>query len=123
MALTETPKPVLEKVEADAAAPPETAPDVVRPPAGLCRDPRGELGGNGILLPNIVAGLDEAGKIGNLAIVTTVAFIANIFAQPVRGGAVRRDPVPASGAARHGWSVARSSRAASSSASRWPSPS
>jgi len=37
-------------------------------------------GGNGILLPNIVSGLDEAGKIGNLAIVTTVAFIANIFA-------------------------------------------
>jgi MFS family permease len=42
-------------------------------------------GGNGILLPNIVAGIDEAGKIGNLAIVTTVAFIANIFAQPVAG--------------------------------------
>ena len=42
-------------------------------------------GGNGILLPNIVAGLDEAGKIGNLAIVTTVAFIANIFAQPIAG--------------------------------------
>ena len=42
-------------------------------------------GGNGILLPNIVAGLDEAGKIGNLAIVTTVAFVANIFAQPVAG--------------------------------------
>lgn len=42
-------------------------------------------GGNGILLPNIVAGLDEAGKIGNLAFVTTVAFIANIFAQPLAG--------------------------------------
>ncbi|WP_336026697.1 MFS transporter [Geodermatophilus sp. FMUSA9-8] len=42
-------------------------------------------GGNGILLPNIVAGIDEAGKIGNLAIVTTVAFVANIFAQPVAG--------------------------------------
>jgi MFS family permease len=42
-------------------------------------------GGNGILLPNIVAGLDEAAKIGNLAIVTTVAFVANIFAQPVAG--------------------------------------
>ena len=42
-------------------------------------------GGNGILLPNIVAGLDEAGKIGNLAIVTTVAFVANIFAQPIAG--------------------------------------
>ena len=42
-------------------------------------------GGNGILLPNIVAGLDEASKIGNLAIVTTVAFIANIFAQPLAG--------------------------------------
>ena len=42
-------------------------------------------GGNGILLPNIVAGLDEAGKVGNLAIVTTVAFIANVFAQPIAG--------------------------------------
>ena len=42
-------------------------------------------GGNGILVPNIVAGLDEASKIGNLAIVTTVAFIANIFAQPLAG--------------------------------------
>ena len=42
-------------------------------------------GGSGILLPNIVAGIDEAGKIGNLAIVTTVAFVANIFAQPVAG--------------------------------------
>ncbi|MFC7575891.1 MFS transporter [Klenkia terrae] len=42
-------------------------------------------GGNGILLPNIVAGIDEAGKIGNLAIVTTVAFVANIFAQPIAG--------------------------------------
>ena len=42
-------------------------------------------GGNGILLPNIVAGIDEAGKVGNLAFVTTVAFIANIFAQPVAG--------------------------------------
>ena len=41
--------------------------------------------GNGILLPNIVAGLDEAGKVGNLAFVTTVAFIANIFAQPLVG--------------------------------------
>ena len=42
-------------------------------------------GGNGILLPNIVAGIDEAGKVGNLAFVTTIAFIANIFAQPVAG--------------------------------------
>ncbi|SCX54330.1 Major Facilitator Superfamily protein [Klenkia marina] len=42
-------------------------------------------GGNGILLPNIVAGIDEAGKIGNLAIVTTVAFVANVFAQPIAG--------------------------------------
>ena len=42
-------------------------------------------GGNGILLPNIVAGIDEAWKIGNLAIVTTVAFVANIFAQPIAG--------------------------------------
>ena len=50
-------------------------------------------GGNGILLPNIVAGIDEAGKVGNLAFVTTVAFIANIFAQPVAGRPVRRDPL------------------------------
>ena len=42
-------------------------------------------GGNGILLPNIVAGMDEAGKVGNLAFVTTIAFVANIFAQPVAG--------------------------------------
>ena len=42
-------------------------------------------GGNGILLPNIVAGIDEAGKVGNLAIVTTIAFFANVFAQPLAG--------------------------------------
>jgi MFS family permease len=41
--------------------------------------------GNGILLPNIVAGIDEAGKVGNLAFVTTIAFVATIFAQPLAG--------------------------------------
>ena len=42
-------------------------------------------GGMGILLPNLVSNLDEAHKVGNLAIVTTVAFIANVFAQPIAG--------------------------------------
>ncbi|MCJ1702981.1 MFS transporter [Rathayibacter sp. VKM Ac-2926] len=42
-------------------------------------------GGLGILIPNLVADLDAANKIGNLAIVTTVAFLANVFAQPIAG--------------------------------------
>ncbi|QHC57936.1 MFS transporter [Rathayibacter sp. VKM Ac-2760] len=42
-------------------------------------------GGLGILIPNLVADLDAANKIGNLAIVTTVAFLANVVAQPVAG--------------------------------------
>lgn len=42
-------------------------------------------GGNGILLPNLVADLDESRKVANLAIVTTLAFVATIFAQPVAG--------------------------------------
>lgn len=42
-------------------------------------------GGLGILIPNLVADLDTANKIGNLAIVTTVAFLANVVAQPVAG--------------------------------------
>lgn len=42
-------------------------------------------GGLGILIPNLVADIDEASKIGNLAIVTTVAFLANVFAQPLAG--------------------------------------
>jgi MFS family permease len=42
-------------------------------------------GGLGILIPNLVADIDEASKIGNLAIVTTVAFLANVFAQPIAG--------------------------------------
>jgi len=42
-------------------------------------------GGLGILIPNLVANLDEANKVGNLAIVTTVAFLANVFAQPIAG--------------------------------------
>ncbi|MDY0913931.1 MFS transporter [Rathayibacter festucae] len=42
-------------------------------------------GGLGILIPNLVADLDAANKIDNLAIVTTVAFLANVFAQPIAG--------------------------------------
>jgi MFS family permease len=87
MALTDTPTPALnvEAADAPAAGPPRLR----RMSFGLLLVYVAILavnsGGNGILLPNIVAGLDEAGKIGNLAIVTTVAFIANIFAQPVAG--------------------------------------
>ena len=77
-------------------------------------------GGNGILLPNIVAGLDEAGKIGNLAIVTTVAFVANIFAQPSGRRPVRRHPVTvrAPDAVDGGWRALTSGFVL---ASRWPS--
>ncbi len=42
-------------------------------------------GGLGILIPDLVARLDEANKVGNLAIVSTVAFLANVFAQPIAG--------------------------------------
>jgi MFS family permease len=42
-------------------------------------------GGLGILIPNLVADIDAVHKIGNLAIVTTVAFLANVFAQPIAG--------------------------------------
>jgi MFS family permease len=42
-------------------------------------------GGLGILIPNLVANLDETNKVSNLAIVTTVAFLANVFAQPIAG--------------------------------------
>jgi MFS family permease len=42
-------------------------------------------GGLGILIPNLVADVNEASKVGNLAIVTTVAFLANVFAQPIAG--------------------------------------
>src|SRR5205809_7955674 len=87
MALTEKSAPVLPAEAADA--PPGRPPTLRRMSFGLLLVYVALLavnsGGNGILLPNIVAGLDEAGKIGNLAIVTTVAFIANIFAQPVAG--------------------------------------
>ena len=92
MALTESPRPVLNVEAADpaeTATAPAGAPKLRRMSFGLLLVYVAILavnsGGNGILLPNIVAGLDEAGKIGNLAIVTTVAFIANIFAQPVAG--------------------------------------
>ena len=42
-------------------------------------------GGLGILIPNLVANLDAADKVDNLALVTTVAFFVNVFAQPIAG--------------------------------------
>ncbi len=42
-------------------------------------------GGLGILIPNLVANLDEANKVDNLALVTTLAFFVNVFAQPIAG--------------------------------------
>ena len=42
-------------------------------------------GGLGILIPNLVADIDASRKVANLAIVTTVAFVANVFAQPIAG--------------------------------------
>jgi MFS family permease len=42
-------------------------------------------GGLGILIPDLVSRLDEANKVGNLAIVSTIAFFANVFAQPIAG--------------------------------------
>lgn len=42
-------------------------------------------GGLGILIPDLVSRIDEANKVGNLAIVSTVAFLANVFAQPIAG--------------------------------------
>ena len=42
-------------------------------------------GGLGILIPNLVADIDESRKVANLAIVTTLAFVANVFAQPIAG--------------------------------------
>src|SRR6476661_7755962 len=92
MALSETPVPVLSEAPDTppaADAPAAAAPKLRRMSFGLLLVYVAILavnsGGAGILLPNIVARLDEASKIGNLAIVTTVAFIANIFAQPVAG--------------------------------------
>ena len=92
MALSETPVPVCSEVPDTppaADAPSAAAPKLRRMSFGLLLVYVAILavnsGGAGILLPNIVARLDEASKIGNLAIVTTVAFIANIFAQPVAG--------------------------------------
>ena len=78
-------------------------------------------GGNGILLPNIVAGIDEAGKIGNLAH-RHHGRLHRQHLRPARSpGPCPTRPGRASGAARRGWSVARSSPAASSSACRWRS--
>ncbi|RYB93125.1 MFS transporter [Nocardioides oleivorans] len=87
MALTEIPTPApAPTAEAGAAAP---EPRLRRMSFGLLMVYVAILavnsGGNGILLPNIVSGIDEASKVGNLAFVTTIAFIANIFAQPVAG--------------------------------------
>ncbi|GAA1847720.1 MFS transporter [Pseudonocardia ailaonensis] len=42
-------------------------------------------GGLGILIPDLISRLDEAAKVGNLAIVSTVGFLANVFAQPIAG--------------------------------------
>lgn len=85
MALTQIPTPA-PTAEAGAAAP---EPRLRRMSFGLLMVYVAILavnsGGNGILLPNIVSGIDEASKVGNLAFVTTIAFIANIFAQPVAG--------------------------------------
>ena len=90
MALSDTPAPT---VIAAGAAPSQdetpTPPRLRRMSVGLLLVYVAILavnsGGNGILLPNIVARLDEASKIGNLAIVTTVAFLANVVAQPLAG--------------------------------------
>ena len=83
MALIDTPTPHAEDTTSDARPP------LRRMSFGLLMVYVAILavnsGGNGILLPNIVAGIDEASKVGNLAFVTTIAFIANIFAQPVAG--------------------------------------
>jgi MFS family permease len=39
----------------------------------------------GVLLPNQITAVDEAAKVGNLAIVTTVSFVFTLFAQPIVG--------------------------------------
>jgi MFS family permease len=87
MALTEIPSPTLPGGATDAT--PTAEPRLRRMSFGLLMVYVAILavnsGGNGILLPNIVAGIDEAGKVGNLAFVTTIAFVANIFAQPLAG--------------------------------------
>lgn len=90
MALSEIPAPTVPVGAVDPAVDAQpTTPKLRRMSFGLLMVYVAILavnsGGNGILLPNIVAGLDEAGKIGNLAFVTTIAFIANIFAQPLAG--------------------------------------
>ncbi|HET9946186.1 MAG TPA: MFS transporter, partial [Actinomycetes bacterium] len=42
-------------------------------------------GGMGVLIPDLVAKLDAANKVTNLAIVATVAFVVTIVAQPLAG--------------------------------------
>ena len=94
--------PSLAKTDATSAAPvPPTAPVAPAPlaearPSGLRRLSFGLLmvyvailainsGGLGILIPDLVARIDEANKVGNLAIVSTVAFLATVLAQPIAG--------------------------------------
>ncbi|NNM45097.1 MFS transporter [Knoellia koreensis] len=88
MALSEIPTPL--------PTPSPTQAEPATPTRGLRRMSVGLLlvyvailainsGGNGILLPNLVAALDQAHKVGNLAFVTTVAFAATIIAQPLAG--------------------------------------
>ncbi len=123
MALSEISTPVVTVEAADGRATPE--PRLRRMSFGLLMVYVAILavnsGGNGILLPNIVAGIDEAGKVGNLAFVTTLAFVATVFAQPVAGAlsdATRdalRPPDAVDGRRRP------AERAASSSACRSPS--
>ncbi|GAB4062705.1 MFS transporter [Angustibacter speluncae] len=94
--------PSLAKTDATSAAPVPPVPPVdptpvaEARPSGLRRLSFGLLmvyvailainsGGLGILIPDLVARLDEANKVGNLAIVSTVAFLATVFAQPIAG--------------------------------------
>lgn len=94
--------PSLAKTDATSATtvPPVTpagpAPVAEARPSGLRRLSFGLLmvyvailainsGGLGILIPDLVARIDEANKVGNLAIVSTVAFLATVFAQPIAG--------------------------------------
>lgn len=78
-----------------SATPPVEGEPAVSPPAGKALLPGllinslvlyGTYGGLiAILLPTQVALLDEANKVANLAIVTTVSFIFTLFAQPIAG--------------------------------------
>lgn len=94
--------PSLAKTDATSAVPVPPVPPVDPSPVGESR-PSGlrrlsfgllmvyvailaiNSGGLGILIPDLVARIDEANKVGNLAIVSTVAFLATVFAQPIAG--------------------------------------